>query len=136
MNWCYDLTFCRFILTDFSDNELAKAHLRHLAGGRHVGNDSIGLKPGRSPIKELIYRFEFPEAPGALSKFLNTLSQYNEGWSISIFHYRNHGHDFGRVLAGLLVREEDIPAFKEFLQKLNYTYHDETHNEGYFQFLH
>jgi threonine dehydratase len=126
----------RFIITDLSDNEVAKSHIRHLAGGRHVGSDTVGIRPSRSPILELIYRFEFPEAPGALAKFLHNLNHFNEGWSISIFHYRNHGHDFGRVLAALLVREDELPAFKTFLENLNYVHHDETNNEAYLQFLH
>jgi threonine dehydratase len=135
---CHDLIVCvihSFIMTDLSDNEMAKAHLRHLAGGRHSGSLSIGIKPSSSKISELLYRFEFPEAPGALAKFLYTMNHFNEGWSISIFHYRNHGHDFGRVLIAMLVREDEIPAFKVFLQKLNYTHYNESGNEAYRQFM-
>ena len=71
----------------------------------------------------------------ALDKFLSTLSKHNQGWSISLFHYRNHGHDFGRVLASMLVKNSQLYAFHEFLQKLGYTYIDETNNEAYIQFL-
>eukprot|EP01039_Chlorochromonas_danica_P008570 gene8570-9443_t len=112
---------------DLSDNELAKAHARHLAGGRAV----------RFPdgLLEVVYRFEFPEAPGALNKFLHTLNHFNQGWSVSLFHYRNHGHDYGRVLVGLLVKDCDRSAFQTFLDNLGYTYYEETSNTAYLQFL-
>lgn len=126
----------RFIVTDLSDNEMAKVHLRHLAGGRHTGSYTVGLPPSTVPIRELLFRFEFPEAPGALGKFLHTLNHFNEGWSVSLFHYRNHGHDFGRVLVALLVRENEFDALKQFLNKLGYTYFDETENPGFKKYLH
>lgn len=119
-----------YIVTDLSSNEMAKSHARHLAGGRatsDVLNDT--------EVKELVFRFEFPEAPGALNKFLDTINQFNQGWSISLFHYRNHGHDFGRVLVGLLVKDSEKVAFNLFLQKLGYTYYEETNNIAYTQFL-
>jgi hypothetical protein len=74
---------------DLSDNEMAKLHVRHLVGGH-----------APSARNEILYRFEFPERPGALMKFLNSMSR---GWNISLFHYRNHGADYGRVLVGMQV---------------------------------
>eukprot|EP00965_Chrysotila_dentata_P071761 2370439-Pleurochrysis_carterae.AAC.2 len=98
---------------DLTDNELAKAHARHLAGGRS------------SVENEFIYRFEFPERPGALVTFLDTL---NAGWNVTMFHYRNHGSDVGRVLAGIQVPTEEKPLFDDFLQRLHYRYFAETDN--------
>ena len=86
-------------------------------------------------MNELVYRFEFPEAPGALEKFLDVLHEHNQGWSISLFHYRNHGHDFGRVLVGLLVHDDEMPAFDTFLANLGYASHKESDNEAYKIFL-
>lgn len=117
----------QFPTMDLSDNEMAKAHARHLAGGRAI--NAWGTQT------ELLYRFEFPEAPGALDKFLQTLYNCNPGWNISLFHYRNHGHDYGRVLVGLLITYNDRPALEIFLQQLEYIYYDETHNPVYRQFL-
>ena len=111
-------------LVDLSNNELAKAHTRHMSGGR------AGMQH-----EEVIYRFEFPEAPGALNKFLHTLNHHNQGWNISMWHYRNCGHDIGRVLVGLLVKEEEKPNFQIFLKNLGYTHYEETHNTAYLQFL-
>ncbi len=106
---------------DLSDNETAKLHVRHLVGGRanHARN-------------ELLYRFEFPDRPGALMKFLNSMGQ---SWNISLFHYRNHGADYGRVLAGIQVPPEEMKAFREFLERLGYEYRDETRNPAYELFL-
>ncbi len=106
---------------DFSDNELAKLHVRHLVGGHAPGVEH-----------EILYRFEFPERPGALMKFLNSL---RHGWNISLFHYRNHGADYGRVLVGMQVPPRDKTAFKAFLAKLGYPYSDETRNPAYQLFL-
>lgn len=117
-----------YSVVDLSDNELAKAHGRHLTGGR-------ALQAWGSDVSEMVYRFEFPEAPGALNKFLHTLNHYNQGWSISLFHYRNHGHDYGRVLVGLLVKTSERPAFQSFLDNLAYTYYEETANPVYSQFI-
>ena len=102
---------------DLSDNELAKLHIRHLVGG-HV--------PGLHD--ELLYRFEFPERPGALLRFLN---QMGERWNISLFHYRNHGAADGRVLAGIQVAPADAAEFADFLTHLGYPHHEETHNPAY-----
>jgi threonine dehydratase len=103
-------------VTDLTDNELAKLHIRHLVGGRAAVPD------------EVLYRFEFPERPGALLRFLN---QMGERWNISLFHYRNHGAATGRVLAGVQVAAGDQPIFREFLTGLGYPYADETHNPAY-----
>ncbi|MBI5752748.1 MAG: threonine ammonia-lyase, biosynthetic [Hydrogenophilales bacterium] len=106
---------------DLTDNEMAKLHIRHLVGGR-------------APLaqNELLYRFEFPERPGALMRFLNSMSK---GWNISLFHYRNHGTDYGRVLVGIQVPPKDKPAFQVFLDKLGYAYWDESKNPAYKLFL-
>ncbi len=105
---------------DLSDNEMAKSHVRHMVGGR-------------APAKnELIYRFEFPERPGALMRFLNSM---RGGWNISLFHYRNHGADHGRVLVGMQVPKAGMPQFRTFLRKLGYPYVDETRNPAYRLFL-
>ncbi|TFK21976.1 threonine ammonia-lyase [Coprinopsis marcescibilis] len=105
---------------DISDDECAKSHVRYMVGGRqHVPN-------------ERVVRFEFPERPGALRKFLVSLRQ---GWNISLFHYRNHGADLGRVLAGIQVPESDSDAFKAFLDRLDYSYVEETENPVYQRYL-
>ena len=106
---------------DLTDNEMAKLHIRHLVGGR-------------APLaqNELLYRFEFPERPGALMKFLNSMSK---SWNISLFHYRNHGTDYGRVLVGIQVPPKDKPVFQVFLDKLGYAYWDESKNPAYKLFL-
>jgi threonine dehydratase len=106
---------------DFSDNELAKLHVRHLVGGH-----APGLKD------EILYRFEFPERPGALMKFLTAMSR---GWNISLFHYRNHGADYGRVLVGMQVPRRDQAQFKAFLARVGYPYRDESRNPAYRLFL-
>src|SRR4051812_18300347 len=105
---------------DLSDNEMAKWHVRHMVGGR-------------APAKnELLYRFEFPERPGALARFLTNM---RSDWNISLFHYRNHGADYGRVLVGMQVPRAEMGAFKSFLRKLGYPYADETRNPAYRLFL-
>jgi threonine dehydratase len=105
---------------NLSDNEMAKLHIRHLVGGHANAAD------------ELLYRFEFPEHPGALMKFLNAVGQE---WNISLFHYRNHGADYGRVLAGLQVPPTQRLDFERFLEQLGYAYVDETTNPAYRLFL-
>jgi threonine dehydratase len=106
---------------DLSDNEMAKLHLRHLVGGHapEVKN-------------EILFRFEFPERPGALMNFLNSMSH---NWNISLFHYRNHGADYGRVLIGMQVPHHDKKALKTFLDTLGYRYWDESGNPAYRLFL-
>ncbi len=105
---------------DFTDNDLAKLHVRHLVGGHAPVDD------------EILYRFEFPERPGALMKFLNAMSR---GWNISLFHYRNHGADYGRVLVGMQVPPADKKKFESFLAELGYPYQDESRNPAYRLFL-
>jgi threonine dehydratase len=106
---------------DLSDNEMAKLHLRHLVGGH------------ASEVKdEIMFRFEFPERPGALMNFLNSMSH---NWNISLFHYRNHGADYGRVLVGMQVPHHDKKALKTFLDNLGYRYWDESGNPAYRLFL-
>jgi len=106
---------------DLSDNEMAKWHVRHMVGGR-------------APFakNELLYRFEFPERPGALMRFLQNL---RSDWNISLFHYRNHGADYGRVLVGIQVPGSEMGAFRRFLRALGYPYADETRNPAYRLFL-
>ncbi|MEW6314511.1 MAG: threonine ammonia-lyase, biosynthetic [Pseudomonadota bacterium] len=106
---------------DFSDNEMAKLHVRHLVGGHAPAVDN-----------ELLYRFEFPERPGALMKFLNSMSH---NWNISLFHYRNHGADYGRVLVGMQVPKQEKAQLKVFLAQLGYPCWDETKNPAYKLFL-
>jgi threonine dehydratase len=106
---------------DLTDNEMAKLHVRHLVGGR-----------APAAVNEVLYRFEFPERPGALMQFLQSMSR---GWNISLFHYRNHGADYGRVLVGIQVPEKEKPAFQKFLDGLGYRYWDESRNPAYKLFL-
>ena len=106
---------------DLSDNEMAKTHLRHMVGGR-------------APFarNELLYRFEFPERPGALLRFLDSM---RSDWNISLFHYRNQGADYGRVLVGMQVPRSELGEFRRFLKALGYPYADETRNPAYKLFL-
>lgn len=110
-----------YAVKDLSDNEVAKLHMRHLVGGRLP-----------SSKHERIYRFEFPERPGALLEFLTVLAGR---WSISLFHYRNHAAANARILAGFLVPPEDEEAFHQFLEETGYRFTDETHNEACEEFL-
>jgi len=106
---------------DLSDNDMAKLHARHMVGGR-------------APFarNELLYRFEFPERPGALMRFLEAM---RSDWNISLFHYRNQGADYGRVLVGIQVPRNEMPEFRSFLKKLGYPYAEETRNPAYKLFL-
>ena len=106
---------------DLTDDEMAKLHVRHMVGGRAPGVDH-----------EIIYRFEFPDRPGALMNFLERMSK---GWNISLFHYRNHGADTGRVLVGMQVPPGEMRQFREFLRQLGYLHWDETRNPVYKLFL-
>ena len=106
---------------DMTDNEMAKLHIRYMVGGR--GN---GVK------NERLFRFEFPERPGALLRFLNHMSQH---WNISLFHYRNHGAAYGRVLAGIQIPQADNDELEVFLQNLGYPWWEETKNPAYNMFL-
>ena len=116
-----ELRRARIEAHDLSDNEMAKLHVRHLVGGH-----------APSATNEILYRFEFPERPGALMKFLNSMSR---GWNISLFHYRNHGADYGRVLVGMQVPPSDMGEFRVFLDRLGYDSFDETDNPAYRMFL-
>ncbi|WP_034948619.1 threonine ammonia-lyase, biosynthetic [Erwinia oleae] len=107
-------------VVDLSDDEMAKLHVRYMVGGR----------PSR-PLRERLFSFEFPEAPGALLRFLQTLGTH---WNISLFHYRSHGTDFGRVLAAFEVGDIE-PQFAEHLAALGYDFHDETSNPAFSFFL-
>jgi len=114
---------------DLSDNEMAKLHVRHLVGGHAPAASG---RAARDVPYELLYRFEFPERPGALMKFLESM---RTDWNISLFHYRNHGADYGRVLVGMQVPEKEMPAFRRFLAELGYPYVDESRNPAYRLFL-
>jgi len=106
---------------DMTDNEMAKLHVRYMVGGRGNGVEN-----------ERLFRFEFPERPGALLRFLNYMGAR---WNISLFHYRNHGAAYGRVLAGIQVPKEDNDELQSFLQNLGYTWWEETDNPAYDMFL-
>jgi threonine dehydratase len=110
-----------FATLDLTDDELAKQHLRHMVGGR-------------SPLAkdELLYRFEFPERPGALMKFLTSMSP---SWNISLFHYRNQGADYGRILVGMQVPPDENKQLREFLAALGYRHWDESGHPAYRLFL-
>ncbi len=116
-----DLAAAGFTAIDLTDDELAKVHLRHLVGGR-------------SPLAkgELLYRFEFPERPGALMKFLSSM---HPNWNITLFHYRNHGADYGRILVGLQVPRAERAEFAAVLNSLDYRHRDETQHPAYRLFL-
>lgn len=107
--------------TDLTNNELAKLHIRYMVGGHAL-----------DVSRERLCRFEFPERPGALLQFLDTLGGR---WNISLFHYRNHGSDFGRVLAAFEVPSEDDQAFERFLRELGYRFQIEDGNDAYNRFL-
>jgi threonine dehydratase len=110
-----------FAALDLAGDELAKEHLRYMVGGR-----------SRLAGDERLYRFEFPERPGALMQFL---ARMHPEWNISLFHYRNQGADYGRILVGIQVPDDDLPALGEFLGGLGYGFVDETANPVYRLFL-
>ncbi|MCV6638878.1 threonine ammonia-lyase, biosynthetic [Candidatus Albibeggiatoa sp. nov. NOAA] len=110
-----------YSVIDLSDNEMAKSHIRHMVGGHAVNLHD-----------ERLYRFEFPERPGALLHFLTNMGQH---WNISLFHYRNHGAAYGRVLVGIQVPDTELEAFHAFLIRLGYTYWEESNNLAYQLFL-
>lgn len=110
-----------FDTLDLTSDEVAKSHLRHMVGGRSDLAEN-----------ELLYRFEFPERPGALMNFLSSMSP---NWNISLFHYRNHGADYGRILVGMQVPPKDKAVFKTFLKQTGYRYWDESHHPAYRLFL-
>jgi len=108
-------------LADLSDNELAKLHVRHMVGGPSTGIDN-----------EKLFRFEFPERPGALLDFLNAVGT---DWNISLFHYRNHGSDHGRILAGIQVPPDEEDKLEAHLSKLGYAHWEESDNPASAMFL-
>ncbi|ABA20300.1 L-threonine ammonia-lyase [Trichormus variabilis ATCC 29413] len=112
---------CGFEILDLTDDELTKLHLRHMVGGH-------------SPLahNELLYRFEFPERPGALMKFVASMSP---NWNISMFHYRNNGSDYGRIVVGMQVPPQEMEEWQAFLDSLGYQYWDESQNPAYKLFL-
>ncbi len=116
-----DFIACGFPTLDLTDDEFTKLHLRHMVGGR-------------SPLaqNELLYRFEFPERPGALMKFVSSMSP---NWNISVFHYRNNGADYGRIVVGVQVPPAETSQWQEFLDSLGYPYWDESQNPAYKIFL-
>ena len=110
-----------FKTLNLTDDELAKMHLRHMVGGKsNLANH------------ELLYRFEFPERPGALTSFVSAMSP---NWNISLFHYRNHGADYGRIVVGMQVPPEEMPQWESFLETLGYRYWNESQNPAYQLFL-
>ena len=110
-----------FRTLNLTDDELGKLHLRHMVGGHSA-----------LARNELLYSFEFPERPGALMRFLSSMSP---NWNISLFHYRNHGADYGRILVGIQVPAGEKKQFREFLATLGYPHRDESHHPAYRLFL-
>jgi len=106
---------------DLSDNEMAKLHVRHMVGG-----------PSKGVANERLYRFEFPERPGALLRFLDAIGT---NWNISLFHYRNHGSDYGRILAGIDVPADETDKLEAHLADLGYVHWEESDNPAYAMFL-
>ena len=104
-------------VVDLTENETAKLHIRYMVGGH-----------APQAVNERLFRFDFPERPGALLDFLKGLSR---GWNISLFHYRNHGSAYGRVLVGIQLKASELHRFREFLSARRYTYHEETDNPAY-----
>ena len=116
-----DLTKNDYVFCDLSDNELAKLHVRYMVGGK-----------APEKLHERLLRFEFPEYPGALARFLDTLGN---DWNITLFHYRSQGGSMGYVLAGFAIEPEQFETFNEHLNDLGYSVQDETHNPCFTQFL-
>ncbi len=120
-NLIHELTEQGLCVADMTENEAAKLHIRHMVGGR-----------SQQVVNERVFRFEFPERPGALMTFLDLLG---ERWNISMFHYRNHGAAYGRVMVGIQVPAQDSPQFDEFLRLTKYPFQEETGNIAYQTFL-
>ncbi|QUS61546.1 threonine ammonia-lyase, biosynthetic [Synechocystis sp. PCC 7338] len=115
-----------FKTLDLTDDELTKLHLRHMVGGRPP---QVTQSENQ---RELLYRFEFPERPGALMKFLGCM---NPAWNISLFHYRNHGADYGRIIVGMQVPPAETEQWQQFLANLGYRHWNESDNPVYRLFL-
>lgn len=115
------LTHSKYPVVDITDNEMAKLHIRYMVGGR-----------AGAVTNERVFRFEFPERPGALLRFLIKIGQR---WNITLFHYRNHGAAYGRVLVGMQIISQDDLALQAFLNELGYTFWEETQNPAYRLFL-
>jgi len=116
-----ELRDAAYPVEDLSDNEMVKLHVRHMVGGRSTG-----------VANERLFRFEFPERPGALLDFLNAIGT---NWNISLFHYRNHGSDHGRILAGIDVPKEETEELEAHLADLGYPHWEESDNPAYAIFL-
>ena len=116
-----DLEDKGYPVLDMTDNEMAKLHIRYMVGGH-----------GPEMENEVLFRFEFPERPGALLQFL---SATGARWNISLFHYRNHGDAFGRVLIGIQVPAGERTEFDRFLDQVGYRHQEETRNPAYRLFL-
>ena len=110
-----------YVVDDMTDNEMAKLHVRHMVGG-----------PASSEVGEVLYRFEFPERPGALGTFLK---EFGVDWNISLFHYRNHGAAWGRVLVGFTAVDQGRAALRKYLDRIGYRYWEESANSAYRRFL-
>jgi threonine dehydratase len=118
---CAALRAAGYTVNDMTDNEMAKLHIRYMVGGHARGIEN-----------ERLYRFEFPERPGALLRFLQAIGTR---WNVSLFHYRNHGSDYGRVLAGIQVPPAERAEFVLHIDELHYAYTEETDNPAYRMFL-
>jgi len=132
------LSTANYQVTDFTENELAKLHVRYMVGGKGSAyslEQTDSIEQDKNPekvVQERIFSFEFPEYPGALESFLDTLGEH---WNITLFHYRNHGAAFGQVLAGFEVSDEQQLAFFRHLKDLGYQYQEETQNPSFQAFL-
>jgi len=127
----------RYCVSDVSDNYLAKTHVRYMSGGRRgrgkAGGKGVSNDSDKPRLNERLFRIKFPESPGALERFLNSLKI---SWNVSLFHYRNHGDDFGRVLVGLECEwGEDGKLMDAFLDEVGFSWVEETSNDMYEGFL-
>lgn len=114
-----------YSVLDMTNNDTAKLHIRHMIGGHAPERQD-------SELPERLYRFRFPERPGALLGFLSSM---DEEWNITLFHYRNHGAAYGRVLVGMQIPDSSAARFHDFLDKLGFAYEEETENDAYKRFL-
>ena len=116
-----ELSAAGYQVVDLTDDEMAKLHVRYMIGGKPC-----------QPLNEQVYSFEFPESQGALLKFLQTLGT---NWNISMFHYRSHGTDYGRVLAAFEIDKASHTTFAKHLTELDYGFNNETENPSLKLFL-